>query len=104
VARATARPRLPLAPAGGNLCAVGDPDQAIYGFRGSSPSYFADFEKDYAGAVVIPLVRNYRSAVPIVVAATSVIAASGRVIVRAIPKLSSVARITATTAVTPSAV
>jgi superfamily I DNA/RNA helicase/CRISPR/Cas system-associated exonuclease Cas4 (RecB family) len=40
---------------------VGDANQAIYGFRGASPANIANFYNDYAGAVVLPLRRNYRS-------------------------------------------
>ncbi|HLX56772.1 MAG TPA: UvrD-helicase domain-containing protein [Ktedonobacteraceae bacterium] len=40
---------------------VGDANQAIYGFRGASPANIANFRKDYPGAVVLPLSRNYRS-------------------------------------------
>jgi ATP-dependent DNA helicase UvrD/PcrA len=40
---------------------VGDANQAIYGFRGASPANIANFHNDYAGAVVLPLNRNYRS-------------------------------------------
>src|SRR5947209_5623567 len=40
---------------------VGDANQAIYGFRGASPANIANFYNDYAGAVVLPLSRNYRS-------------------------------------------
>jgi DNA helicase-2/ATP-dependent DNA helicase PcrA len=40
---------------------VGDANQAIYGFRGASPANIASFRNDYAGAVVLPLGRNYRS-------------------------------------------
>ena len=40
---------------------VGDANQAIYGFRGASPANIANFCNDYAGAVVLPLSRNYRS-------------------------------------------
>jgi superfamily I DNA/RNA helicase len=56
-----------------NLCAVGDPDQAIYGFRGSDPSYFGRFADDYSGARTITLARNYRSVAPVVQLATAVI-------------------------------
>jgi len=56
-----------------NLCAVGDPDQAIYGFRGSDPCYFGRFADDYSGARTITLTRNYRSTAPIVRLATAVI-------------------------------
>lgn len=57
----------------GSLCAVGDPDQAIYGFRGSDPSYFSRFSQDFPASRSIPLSRNYRSAAPIVRLATAVI-------------------------------
>ena len=44
-----------------DLCVIGDPQQAIYGFRGASPRYFLEFEKDYPKGEIIRLVRNYRS-------------------------------------------
>ncbi len=44
-----------------NLCVIGDPDQAIYGFRGSDRSYFNRFIEDFPDAAVITLERNYRS-------------------------------------------
>jgi uncharacterized protein (TIGR00375 family) len=56
-----------------NLCAVGDPDQAIYSFRGSDPSYFARFTSDYPGARTLTLARNYRSVASVVHLATAVI-------------------------------
>ena len=56
-----------------NLCVVGDPDQAIYGFRGSDPSYFARFAADYPGARTLTLARNYRSVAAVVRLATAVI-------------------------------
>jgi uncharacterized protein (TIGR00375 family) len=63
-----------------NLCAVGDPDQAIYGFRGADPSYFGCFVSDYPGARTLTLARNYRSVAPVVRLATAVIERSpGRV-------------------------
>ena len=43
------------------LCVIGDPDQAIYGFRGASPEYFRQFERDWPHGKVVRLVRNYRS-------------------------------------------
>jgi len=46
---------------GGHICAIGDPNQSIYGFRGSNPSYFKRFVEDYPGADVISLKKNYRS-------------------------------------------
>ncbi len=44
-----------------DLCVIGDPDQSIYGFRGSDVSCFSRFQTDYPGAGVIHLTRNYRS-------------------------------------------
>jgi DNA helicase-2/ATP-dependent DNA helicase PcrA len=44
-----------------DLCAIGDPHQAIYGFRGATPAYFLQFEEDYPEGKVVRLVRNYRS-------------------------------------------
>jgi len=51
-----------LAPQGHDICVIGDPDQAIYGFRGADVRYFHSFCKDYPGAKTILLEQNYRSA------------------------------------------
>jgi len=64
-----------LAPANGNLCVIGDPDQAIYGFRGADASCFERFKRDYPAAKVVRLARNYRSSGTIVTASAQVIAA-----------------------------
>jgi len=45
----------------GEICAIGDADQAIYGFRGADVTHFREFEKDFPGAKRIVLTRNYRS-------------------------------------------
>jgi superfamily I DNA/RNA helicase len=46
---------------GRGLAVIGDPDQSIYGFRGSDNRYFHQFQSDYPGAEKIVLQRNYRS-------------------------------------------
>jgi DNA helicase-2/ATP-dependent DNA helicase PcrA len=61
-----------LAPPGSNLCVIGDPDQAIYGFRGADASCFARFRRDYAPAAAA-LRHNYRSTSTIVAASTQLI-------------------------------
>ena len=40
---------------------IGDPDQSIYGFRGSDNRFFHRFETDYPGCEQIRLRQNYRS-------------------------------------------
>ncbi len=39
-----------LAAPGARICAIGDPDQAIYGFRGGDVGYFLRFQEDFGGA------------------------------------------------------
>jgi uncharacterized protein (TIGR00375 family) len=63
-----------LVPADGNICAIGDPDQAIYSFRGADVGYFLRFASDFTDARVVRLTRNYRSSAPIVAAASQAIA------------------------------
>ncbi len=58
---------------GANLCVIGDPDQAIYGFRGADRRYFLTFHEDYPDAKTLRLRRNYRSTQTILDAATQVI-------------------------------
>jgi ATP-dependent DNA helicase UvrD/PcrA len=62
-----------LAPAGADLCVIGDPDQAIYSFRGSDVRYFRQFTDDYPNARRIRLTRNYRSTETILASAFQVI-------------------------------
>ena len=64
-----------LAPPDGNLCVIGDPDQAIYGFRGADASCFDRFRQDYPTSRLVRLARNYRSTGTIVTASSQVIAA-----------------------------
>ena len=61
----------------GNICAIGDPDQAIYGFRGADTRFFSEFRRDFPGAGVVRLTRNYRSDRNIVALSSQVIARSG---------------------------
>ncbi len=60
----------------GNLCAIGDPDQAIYSFRGADVKYFLRFNEDFVDARLVRLTRNYRSSAPILAAAVQAIAPS----------------------------
>jgi superfamily I DNA/RNA helicase len=57
---------------GSAVFAIGDPDQAIYGFRGSSPEFFHHFVAEF-DAKTVTLGRNYRSAKKILEAASAVI-------------------------------
>ncbi len=62
-----------IAPANANLCVIGDPDQAIYGFRGSDLRYFRHFARDFPKCGRIHLARNYRSTQTILSASHQVI-------------------------------
>ena len=56
------------------LTAIGDPNQAIYGFRGSDVRFFKSFAEDFPGARLLTLVDNYRSSEHLLTASSQVIA------------------------------
>ena len=66
-----------LVPRDGNVCAIGDPDQSIYRFRGADVRLFHRFAEDFPGARVARLTRNYRSDRNLVSVASQVIAPAG---------------------------
>jgi DNA helicase-2/ATP-dependent DNA helicase PcrA len=62
-----------LAPGGATLCAIGDPNQAIYGFRGARPGHFIRFAETFPGAQQVSLATTYRLSHEILAAARAVI-------------------------------
>lgn len=56
-----------------NLFVIGDPNQAIYGFRGSDQSYILNFKKDFPDAKIIELDKSYRCPEIILSAASQII-------------------------------
>ena len=56
-----------------NLCVIGDPNQAIYAFRGATIENFFNFKKEYPSAIIIQLNKNYRSTETIIRASDALI-------------------------------
>lgn len=67
----------------GNLCVIGDPNQAIYGFRGADAGCFARFMRDFPAARTARLRHNYRSTGTIATAAARLVGAEAEGITRA---------------------
>ena len=68
-----------LSAAGQSLCVIGDPDQAIYGFRGARPGHFLRVSESYPGATRVVLERTHRLTRPILQAARSVMGGHSQV-------------------------
>ena len=60
------------------IFAIGDPNQSIYGFRGSDAGFFQRFSEDYPNTKVVVLCRNYRSTETILQAAETFVSPDGQ--------------------------
>jgi len=63
--------------ASADLCLVGDPRQAIFGFNGSDPEIMNSVERLYPGITLVRLRRNYRCSPQIITGAALVLANAG---------------------------
>ena len=57
-----------------NLFIVGDPDQTIYTWRGADVRYLLEFDRHFPDVRTVMMLKNYRSAPPILKAANALIA------------------------------
>jgi DNA helicase-2/ATP-dependent DNA helicase PcrA len=62
-----------------DICLVGDPRQAIYGWNGSDHTTMTEVERVYPGVTVISLTTNYRCSPQVVSAGAAALSASGQV-------------------------
>ncbi len=62
---------------GSSICVIGDPDQAIYGFRGSDAGYLRTFQADYPSAVIYLLKQSYRCTDTILQASSGILRPKG---------------------------
>src|SRR5438067_6125349 len=68
-----------------DLCVVGDPNQAIFGWNGADATYLTGFQHRFAGAEVVRLEDNYRSSPQILAVADAVLTGGGSGDVRSRP-------------------
>ena len=61
-----------------NVCATGDPDQSIYGWRGARPENILQFEQDFGETKIVALDQNFRSTASIVRCADQLISCNPR--------------------------
>ena len=61
-----------------DICLVGDPRQAIYGWNGSDHTTMTEVERIYPGVTVISLATNYRCSPQVVSAGAAALGASGQ--------------------------
>ncbi|MBW2275913.1 MAG: UvrD-helicase domain-containing protein, partial [Deltaproteobacteria bacterium] len=69
-------------PSGEELCAIGDPNQAIYGFRGAKPGHFARFAEAFPGGERVALETSYRLSRQVLAVARSVVDDPGTLVAR----------------------
>lgn len=61
-----------------DLCLVGDPRQAIYGWNGADHTLLSEVERSYPGITVVELHTNYRCSPQVVKAAAAALGAAGQ--------------------------